>query len=138
MEPFSQQSFGHPDRYYSHRGPPEVAAERSYRPVQKSIESLLFEHDPQLEQRVNRAFRQWNNVIRDLLRSEMGLRLSIGQETQAVAVRVESGLPVPFRSIVEQIPPHLWRFLLRLPTLEATVSGLDSIISNYRHLAPPA
>jgi hypothetical protein len=94
----------------------------------------LNEHDPQLEQKIARAFRQWNNVIRDLLRNEMGLRLSIGDEAQAVPVRVEPGLPAPFQSVVEQIPPALWRFLLRLPALESAVSGLDAVIENYLNL----
>jgi hypothetical protein len=87
-----------------------------------------------LEQKITRVFRQWNNVLRDLLRNEMGLRLAIGGEAQAVPVKVVPGLPMPFRSIVDEIPPDLWRFLLRLPTLEATVSGLASIIRNYRGL----
>jgi hypothetical protein len=29
------------------------------------------------------------------------------------------------------VPPGLWRFLLRLPALEATVKGLDSILDIY-------
>jgi len=50
----------------------------------------------------------------------MGLRLSIGDETQAVPARVVPGFPAPFRDVLEGIPPGLWRFLLRLPALEAT------------------
>jgi hypothetical protein len=61
----------------------------------------------------------------------MGLRLSIGDETQAVPVRVVPGFPAPFHNVFERIPPGLWRFLLRLPALEATVKGLDSVIDIY-------
>jgi hypothetical protein len=59
----------------------------------------------------------------------MGLRLSIGDETQAVPVRVVPGFPAPFQNVFEGILPGLWRFLLRLPALEATVKGLDSVIN---------
>jgi len=133
MEQCSPQSFGHPDRYYS-QTVPALEPDKSFRTVQESIAALLHEYDPHLEQRITRTFRQSNIVIRDLLRSEMGLRLSIGDETQAVPVRTEAGLPIPFRDIVEQVPPSLWRFLLRLPALESTVYGLHSIISNYQYL----
>jgi hypothetical protein len=108
-------SFGGEHRYYGSRtATGEIAA-------------LLKEYDPELERRVSRSFRQWNNVLRDQLRNEMGLRLSIGDETQAVPVRVVPGFPAPFQNVFEGIPPGLWRFLLRLPALEATVKGLDSV-----------
>jgi hypothetical protein len=66
------------------------------------------------ERRVFRAFKQWNNVVRDQLRNEMGFRLSIGEESQAVPVRVMAGFAAAFEPVIEQIPPGLWRFLLRL------------------------
>jgi hypothetical protein len=34
---------------------------------------------------------QWNNVIRDHLRNEIGLRLTVGDEAQAVPLRVVDG-----------------------------------------------
>jgi len=61
----------------------------------------------------------------------MGLRLSIGDATQAVPVRVVPGFPAPFQNVLDCIPPGLWRFLLRLPALEAAVEGLDSVIEIY-------
>ncbi len=122
-------SFGGEHRYYGSRTAPDPAAASSG--ATGEIAALLKEYDPELERRVSRSFRQWNNVLRDQLRNEMGLRLSIGDETQAVPVRVVPGFPAPFQNVFEGIPPGLWRFLLRLPALEATVKGLDSVINIY-------
>jgi hypothetical protein len=122
-------SFGGEHRYYGSRSPPDPAAPSSG--ATGEIAALLKEYDPELERRVSRSFRQWNNVLRDQLRNEMGLRLSIGDETQAVPVRVVPGFPAPFQNVFEGIPPGLWRFLLRLPALEASVKGLDSVINIY-------
>ena len=122
-------SFGGEHRYYGSRTAPDPAAATSG--ATGEIAALLKEYDPELELRVSRSFRQWNNVLRDQLRNEMGLRLSIGDETQAVTVRVVPGFPAPFQNVFEGIPPGLWRFLLRLPALEASVKGLDSVISIY-------
>src|SRR5437660_929078 len=122
-------SFGGKHRYYSSSTAPDPAAASNR--ATGEIAALLKEYDPELERRVSRSFRQWNNVLRDQLRNEMGLRLSIGDETQAVPVRVVPGFPAPFQNALEGIPPGLWRFLLRLPALEATVKGLDSVINIY-------
>jgi hypothetical protein len=122
-------SFGSEHRYYGSSAAPDPTTASSRATAE--IVALLKEYDPELERRVSRSFRQWNNVLRDQPRNEMGLRLSIGDETQAVPARVVPGFPAPFRDVLEGIPPGLWRFLLRLPALEATVKGLDSVIEIY-------
>ena len=122
-------SFGGGDRYYGSSTAPDPTSTKSRATAE--IAALLKEYDPELERRVSRSFRQWNNVLRDQLRNEMGLRLSIGDETQAVPVRIIPGFPAPLQNVLEAIPPGLWRFLLRLPALEATVKGLDSVIDIY-------
>ena len=128
--------FGGEQRYYGSRTAPDPAAASGG--ATGEIAALLKEYDPELERRVSRSFRQWNNVLRDQLRNEMGLRLSIGDETQAVPVRVVPGFPTPFQNVFEGIPPGLWRFLLRLPALEATVRGLDSVIEIYSGIGSQA
>jgi hypothetical protein len=129
-------SFGGEHRYYGSRTAPDPAAANSG--AHGEIAALLKEYDPELERRVSRSFRQWNNVLRDQLRNEMGLRLSIGDETQAVPVRVVPGFPAPFQNVFDGIPPGLWRFLLRLPALEAAVKGLDSVIDIYSQVRSDA
>lgn len=124
--------FGSPARHYSSSTAPDAAKfAAGSGPSGDAIAALLKEYDPELQQRVFRSFRQWNNVLRDQLRNEMGFRLSIGEESQAVPVRVMAGFPAPFQGVVEEVPPGLWRFLLRLPALESTVTGLNSVIETY-------
>ena len=122
-------SFGSEDRYYGSPTAPDPTSAKSRATAE--IAALLKEYDPELERRVSRSFRQWNNVLRDQLRNEMGLRLSVGDDSQAVPVRVVPGFPTPFHNVLEGISPGVWRFLLRLPALEATVKGLDSVIDIY-------
>jgi hypothetical protein len=130
-------AFGSPQRYYSCATAPDLAQFVEGRGAADSqIARLLENYDPELESRVLRSFRQWNNVVRDQLRNEMGLRLSIGDEAQAIPVRVAPGIPGPLRDVIEAIPISLWRFLLELPTLEATVNGLDSLINIYSSVGP--
>ena len=97
-DPFS---FGGEYRYYGSSTAPDPAAASNR--ATGEIAALLKEYDPELERRVSRSFRQWNNVLRDQLRNEMGLRLSIGDETQAVPVRIVPGFPAPFQNVLEGI-----------------------------------
>ena len=121
-------SFGGSQRYYDGYPAPVLSANDA---ASESISKLLNDYDPELKTRVSRSFRQWNNVLRDQLRNEMGFRLSIGDDTQAIPVRIADGLPLPFRQQIEMIPTDFWRFLLQLPALEKAVDGLDSVIRLY-------
>ena len=116
-------SFGGDHRYYGSSTAPDPTSAKSRATAE--IAALLTEYDPELERRVSRSFRQWNNVLRDQLRDEMGLRLSVGDESQAVPVRVVPGFPTPFQNVLEGIPPGVWRFLItdQLYCCAASVSG---------------
>src|SRR6516165_3394642 len=50
-----------------------------------SIKPLI---PPDAEERVNRSFKQWNQIIRDHIRTETGLKLSDGDSRFAIPVRV--------------------------------------------------
>lgn len=125
-------AFGAPFREHSSSTAPDEAklAAAGGRPA-ANLAVLLREYDPDLERRVFRAFKQWNNVVRDQLRNEMGFRLSIGDESQSVPVRVMAGYPAAFQPVLEQVSPDVWRFLLRLPAFENAVTGLNSLIRTY-------
>lgn len=133
----ASSEFGSPQRYYSATSAlNERDRTRHESATTAALAKLLKEFDPELEERVRQTFRQWNTVLRDQLRNEMGLRLSVGEDTQSVPVRVVPGFPEPFRQAVEGIPPGAWRFLLQLPALESTVSGLDSLVNLYSGQEP--
>ncbi len=77
---------------------------------------------PQAREQVENAFRQWNTVVRDQLRNEMGLRLSFGGDSQSVPVRIADGVPRPMAEALRTFERWEW-LLLHRPELEATVRG---------------
>ena len=59
---------------------------------------------PDAEERVNRSFKQWNQIIRDHIRTETGLKLSDGDNRFAIPVRVIRGFPV---TLAQRVPLRL-------------------------------
>lgn len=73
---------------------------------------------------VTRAKDKWNIIIRDRLRNETALRLTIGDRTQSVPIRVVDGLPEPFLSVIEQFADAEWA-ILNEATLRNVASGTE-------------
>src|SRR2546423_7147227 len=91
MSDFSTSSFGHAGRHYSaaHWAGTNEGDER----LNRQVANLLKEYDAEMADKVRRTLKQWNNVIRDHLRNEMGLRLTVGDEAQSIPIRVVDGMP---------------------------------------------
>lgn len=130
---WTENSWGHPDKYHSvgafdsqKKKPAAVLAKA------KEIETFLRARDPEIPQKVERTFRQWNLIIRDYLRNETGLRLSVGDSTQSVPVRIVSGLPKPFEDLIADNSPNLLMILLNRPSIINTAKGMAFF---DRHLA---
>jgi hypothetical protein len=66
-----------------------------------------------MQGRVERAFKQWNGILRDYIRNETALRLTVGSESQMVPVRVVDGMPRPFADIVKNFQGIEWLLLNR-------------------------
>jgi hypothetical protein len=113
------RSFGHVSRHYA---VDQVEAIRSARrnpsPLERRFGEFLKRHEPGLKGRVDRAFKQWNNILRDYLRNETGLRLTVGDEGQAVPVRIDDGLPGPFAKVIEDLDQIDWQLLLNRHVLQ--------------------
>ncbi len=132
--------WGHPDKYQSI---PVVTIEKKdkYSNAKlRHIERLLMQYDPELPDKVERTFKQWNLIIRDYLRNETALRLSVGDDMQSVPVRVVSGLPRPFEAAIDD--PEELLMLLRRPLFVNTAVGLNfvkeyfDLLSNQRRVKP--
>lgn len=132
MADFPESAFGHPQRHYSSHSPADVGA--GNQELNKQVARLLHERDAEMPNKVQRAFKQWNNIVRDHLRNEMGLRLTVGEETQAVPVRIVAGMPARFEALISSFDPAVWPFLLRLRLLEATLEGLQFTEAKYPEL----
>ncbi len=118
--------FGSDDRYYASQSSYSDGTFRLGAPdLEKTLTDTILRRYPDLDKRVERAYRRWNLTIRDILRTETGLRLSIGENHQAVQVRVVDGLSYPFQRIFQESPdPAQWDLALHLPLLSGTQSGL--------------
>jgi len=109
----AHESFGQPGQYYAvHQQEAMRASREPPSPVERKIADLLRQHDPNLKDRVIRSYKRWNPAVRDHLRTEMALRLTVGERAQAIPVRIKDGFPKPFADIVGLFPPQGLRGLL--------------------------
>lgn len=98
--------------------------------LERRLAKLLQSYSPDAREKVERAFKQWNLILRDYLRTETGLRLSVGDETQTVMVKVKDGLPQPFSDMLSDYERYI-ELLLILPRLKAAQSGLEEVVKNH-------
>ena len=87
---------------------------------------------PDAEDRVQRAFKQWNQIVRDHIRSETALKLADGDGRQSVQVRVVDGFPVNLAQLInERHDPVLWRLIVGQPKLGGVVEGLSFLLEDW-------
>lgn len=130
-EPYASNSWGRPDRYYADE---RKSGSEKQRSSLITVERVLKEHDPELRERVERAFKRWNSAIREYLRNETALRLSMNEETRPVPVRIVAGLPRPFYQVIEGNTDLLW-LLLNQERINRTAKGMEWIEKNYDRLS---
>lgn len=129
-------TFGGADKYYSADAMESMrSAHFGSSPLDQQIQELLENHDPQLRSKVERSFKQWNNIIRDYLRTETGLRLTVGDETQAVPVKIVAGLPEPLRQLLKDIPIEVLNLYLRRRQFSEGEQGVKLAQDNFNQLA---
>lgn len=121
--------WGHKRRYYSHPNPPDK--KEGWSKTEQETLNILTKNDPDLPNRVERAFKQWNQIIRDYLRNEMALRLSIGDKVATVPVRIVPGLPRPLESVLRGRENQI-ELLLNRPLIERTATGLNFLVEGYK------
>lgn len=92
---------------------------------------LLIKAAPDTRKQVERALRQWNHVLRDYLRNETALRLSVGDGAQAVPVKIADGMPEPFADAVGQLEGMEW-LILNLPLIQSAEKGAYLLWRRYK------
>jgi hypothetical protein len=137
----TESSWGHPGRHYA---VPLMAAHKFTdgmvfeRPRNASLPAatrerwaeLLEKARPGVRETVGRTYRQWNNILRDYVRIETGLRLTVGDDAQAVPVKIDGGMPVPFVDILRRFEGLEWLVLNR-PMLANAAAGVSFLDANY-------
>lgn len=84
------------------------------------------------EERVVRSFKQWNQVVREHIRSETGLKLSEGDSRNSIPVRVVNGFPAQLAALIGQRDdPILWRLIVGQPKLGGVIEGLDFLLKEW-------
>jgi hypothetical protein len=98
-------------------------------PATEIIKPLI---PPDAEERVNRSFKQWNQIVRDHIRTETGLKLSDGDSRNAIPVRVADGFPVELAQLIDQYrDPVMWRLIIGQPKLGALIEGLKFLLRDW-------
>ena len=118
----SSRSWGR--AYYSEKSQPRSVAKWA---------NLLQKKYPDLKKEVERTVKQWNLQIRDHLRNETALRLSIGSDSSQVSVKVVDGFPHPLAKVLWQYE-DLALLLLHKRTLEQTEQGLVVVSGQFDSL----
>jgi hypothetical protein len=84
------------------------------------------------EERVTRSYKQWNQIVRDHIRSETGLRLSDGDGRLTIPVRVVKGFPPQLAAVINHYyDPIIWMLVVGQPKLGGLVQGLAFLIENW-------
>lgn len=130
----SNKSFGGKDRYYSETHPEASQHNRQLSETEHNLKNALILIDPEIQERIERSFRQWNTIIREQLRNEMGLRLTVEGKYQAVPISIVDGLSHPLHGILQQSPSIYWKLLFRKRLLEDTTSGMSFILNNFHEM----
>ena len=117
------------------RPPPPQIKDAQLNREEWLIRGLLQNLDEKLPERVERSYKQWNLIVRDYLRNETALRLTVGDDHQAVPVKVCDGLPRPLWELVRQFPDReLWELLLNRGRIGDAVTGLDVLRRSHGYL----
>jgi hypothetical protein len=87
---------------------------------------------PDAKERVERAVKQFNVIVREHVRSETGLRLSDEKAKGAVSVRVVEGFPTEIARLIDRHQDQtLWRLIIAQPKLGGVVEGLGLLIQHW-------
>lgn len=87
---------------------------------------------PDAEERVARAIKQLNPVIREHIRTETGLRLSDDKGRGSVPVDIVDGFPSGVAELIDRHrDPLLWRLIMLQPMLGGIIDGLGALIETW-------
>jgi len=117
-------------RYYGQEGF-QAARRPGKRPDTHEEARLRKLLDEDVPDRVKRTVKQWNQTVREFIRTETALRLTVAEARHAVPIKVVDGLPLPFAEILQGVDETLLWLTLNRPTLEATAAGLGQVVKRF-------
>jgi len=136
-EPPLEHQYGSDTAYYA------AAADRASPPqprdpeLEKMLSDLLRRSLGDVRESVFHSVKRWNLQLRDLLRSELALRLNTGDDRRSVPIRTVDGLPAPMLEVARHYPTSAeWWALLNLPKMKITASFLPELARTLEDLLP--
>ena len=103
----------------------------SERLLQESITKFY----PSIKIEVERIVKQWNLIVREMIRNETGLKLQHNEQYVQIPVRVQNGFPTAIKDIINKFQhPELWNLFLGRHRIQDTIPGFQIVNENYKHL----
>lgn len=133
----ADSAFGDSSRYYAAKKIPAPDTEGllSYSRANAEVRQAFLMRHQVLQENVQRTVNSWSSQLRELIRSETGLKFAGGNERHSISVHVVDGLPLPLASAFDEISdPLLWEIVLNNATLKTTLAGLDVVVRNFDDL----
>lgn len=104
-------------------------------PTESRIRNLLLRRDSNLRERIERAVRQWNPVIREQLRNETGLRFTLEKKTLQIPVTIVDGLPLPLEPVMAKVEEWILELLRHKRSIRPAVELLDSLAKRWGNIS---
>lgn len=87
---------------------------------------------PDAEERVNRAYKEFRQIVRTHIRSETRLTLADEDSRDNVPVKIVDGFPTRIAQLIDSNQDRtLWRLILALPKLGGIIDGLGLLVENW-------
>ena len=123
MTEFNIHSWGHFERYYgANAAEAALANDYSEDAACDRWAEALEQSSPGIRNSVEVVAKQWNTSLRDILRAETGLKISVAGDSRSVPVKVFDGMPPPFAKTMRDFDGLEW-LLLHRPALESVALG---------------
>lgn len=88
---------------------------------------------PDAEERVLRSLKQWNQIVREHIRNETGLRLADGDGRNSIQIHIVEGFPIPLAQLIDSYrDPVLWRLIVGQPKLGGLIEGLVFLLNDWQ------
>jgi hypothetical protein len=126
MSELQVSAWGDASRYYAAESSRAVNRAGEY--AGSRWAKALDQVSPGIPEAVERAYKQWNTILRDYLRTETGLRLAVGGDSQSVPIKVDSGMPPRFVEVMRQFEGLEW-LLLNRPAVAEAAAGTRFMVS---------
>ncbi len=96
-------------------------------PALRRLRHVLSTIDGKLKEQVEGWVKKWNQVLRESMRNQTALRLSVGEDRASVPIRVTDGMPSPLRNLLAQRKDDELYLLLRMPLIIQARDGAGHV-----------